>query len=127
MVGTSGNRGTRLSVVTAKVRSLPDCMPALAEARSAKITWVSPAIVPVIAGAAPRNGMLVMSTPAMALNSSSASKVAVPPEAWLSLPGLALACAISSRTVFTGRPSCTSSTSGIAVISATGSKSRCEW
>ncbi len=84
-------------------------------------------MVPVIAGAAPRNGMLAMSTPAMALNSSSASKVAVPPEAWLSLPGLALAWAISSPTVFTGRPSCTSSTSGIAVSSATGSKSRCEW
>ena len=65
-------------------------------------------MVPVIAGAAPRNGMLAMSTPAMALNSSSASKVAVPPEAWLSLPGLALACAISSPTVFTGTPSCTS-------------------
>ena len=84
-------------------------------------------MVPVIAGAAPRNGMLAMSTPAMALNSSNASKVAVPPVAWLSLPGLALACAISSLIDFAGTASCTSTTSGIEVISATGSKSRCEW
>src|SRR5712691_12385679 len=102
MVGTSGSRRTRCKVVTAKVRSLPDCIPALAEATSAKITWVSPAMVPVTAGAAPRNGMLAMSTPAMALNNSSASKVAVPPVAWLSLPGLALACAINSLIDFAG-------------------------
>jgi hypothetical protein len=70
-----------LSVVTASVRSLPDCIPALAVARSAKMSWVSPDITPVTAGAPPRNGMLVMSTPAMALNNSSASKVAVPPDA----------------------------------------------
>ena len=71
--------------------------------------------------------MLAMSTPAMALNSSRASSVAVPPEAWLSLPGLALAWAISSPIDFAGTDSCTSTTSGIAVSKATGSKSRCEW
>ena len=84
-------------------------------------------MVAVTAGAAPRNGMWAMSTPAIALNSSSASSVAVPPDAWLSLPGLALASAISSRMVFAATFSCTSTTSGIEVISATGSKSRCEW
>src|SRR5262249_43711665 len=70
IVGTSGRRGTRFRVVTASVRSLPDCMPAWAVARSAKITCVSPDITPVTAGAPPRNGMFVISTWAMALNSS---------------------------------------------------------
>jgi hypothetical protein len=81
-------------------------MPALAVAKSAKIICVSPPMTPVTAGAPPRNGMLVMSTPAMALNNSSDSRVAVPPEAWLSLPGLALASATSSCTDFAGTPSC---------------------
>ena len=40
--------------------------------------------------------------PAIALNSSSASSVAEPPEAWVSLPGSFLASAISSAIEFAG-------------------------
>lgn len=65
-----------------------------------------------------------MRTPAMAPNSSAARWVdwPLPDEAKVSLPGVDLASAISSRTLLAGRSGRVTITSGPAVSSDTGAK-----
>jgi hypothetical protein len=70
-------------LVIASERMRADCSAALAVARSAMIMLVSPPIAAVTAGAPPRYGMLRILMPAIALKSSSASKEAEPPVAWV--------------------------------------------
>ncbi len=56
MVGTFGIVSTRLVLVTARMRTLPESAPALADGRLANVIWAWPAITSCIAGASPRYG-----------------------------------------------------------------------
>ncbi len=66
-----------------------------------------------------------MSMPAIALNSSNASNVAEPPEAWVSLPGSFLARPISSAIEFAGTETLTITASGMVTTRPSGMKSFC--
>ena len=91
------------------------------------MSWVSPDITPLPPARRRETGLLVMSTPAMALNKSSASKVAVPRECVIQLARIGLGERDQLPDRFRRHASFTSTTSGIEVNSATGSESRCEW
>src|SRR5262249_33927926 len=67
-----------------------------------------------------------MATPVITLNNSPAKwdGVPVPADAMLILPGLALAEAINSGTVFAGTDGCTSMTRGVRMMHAIGAMSR---
>ena len=103
-VGRSGSSAERVAVVTASARTLPPLMCGIDAAVVSNMSCTWPPIRSVIAPAAPRYGTCTMSTPAVSLNSSPAMwmPVPTPAEAKFSLPGLALACAISSGMVLTG-------------------------
>ena len=75
------------------------------EGRLSNMTWTCPLIRSVSAGTELRYGTCTMLTPVIILNISPATCPAlpIPGDAILSLPGWALAKAISSGTVFTGK------------------------
>ena len=80
-----------------------------------------------IAGPVPLYGTCVAFTPAAALKSSHERwrEVPLPAEPQLSLPGLALAQAMSSGKVFAGTRFAATSTSGKIAAVVTGTRSFC--
>ena len=112
-------------MVTASARSLPAFTCGSTAATLANIMSTSPASSAVVAGAPPLYGTWTTFTPAMTLNISPAMWKPLPllAEAKLSLPGCALASAISSSTFFAGTAGFTTSTNGPVASMLTGSKS----
>src|SRR5262249_38828039 len=102
--GRSGSTSRRVVVLTASGRSLPDLMCGTDDGVTSNITCTCPASRSVSAGVEPRYGTCTRLTPAMNLNSSPATCCGppMPAEAMLILPGLALAYAMNSGTVFAG-------------------------
>src|SRR5205085_11601888 len=92
-VGMSGSASERVVVVTASARSLPALMYSIDEGIEANITCTCPPSRSVSAGAPPRYGTWTMLTPAIILNCSPDTwgGVPLPPDAMLTLPGLAVA------------------------------------
>src|SRR5262249_23544692 len=101
-VGSSGMRVERLSRVTASARSLPALTCGKAVVRSANIIDTRPASTSLRAGGTLLYGTCSMSTSAQCLSVSPATTPDVLPLANESLPGFALAYAISSLTVVAG-------------------------
>ena len=92
-VGTSGSASERVAVVTASARTLPALMVSIDSGKGLNITCTWPPSRSVSAGAPPRYGTCSMSMPVIILNSSPPTwdALPVPPDAMLTLPGLALA------------------------------------
>src|SRR5262245_18272712 len=92
-VGTSGKAGERCAVVTPSGRSLPAWMCGSDDGMLSNMTCTVPLIMSVSAGAEPRYGTWLSSTPVLILNSSpdKCTDVSFPDDAQLILPGLALA------------------------------------
>src|ERR1035437_4566575 len=93
MAGTSGNVSERVGAVTANGLNLPLLMSAIEEGIGSNITCTCPPSRSANAGADPRYGTSVRSTPAIDLNSSMPTcwGVPMPANATFSLPGLAFA------------------------------------
>src|SRR5665213_2505127 len=114
MVGTSGSSPARLTASTASPRNFPALILPSAGGRAVKAICVSPAMVELIACAAPGNGTCTRSRPNFCLNNSP-DKCGVEPmpgPAKLYLFGLALISAISSLTLFAGTDGLTTMTLG---------------
>jgi hypothetical protein len=92
-VGRSGSNSERLALVTASGRSLPALTYSMDAGMVPNIACTCPASMSVRAGASPRYGTCTTLRPVSSLNSSPDRWPAVPlpPEAMLTLPGLALA------------------------------------
>src|SRR5262245_40062130 len=114
MVGTSGAAGERFAVVTAIARTLPERTCGRIDTMVAKLSCTCPPISAILPGPPPLKGTCTHSTPVMERNSSPdrCTPVPTPAEPQLSCPGLDLASAISSCTVFTGNEGCTTSMLG---------------
>ena len=111
-VGSSGNTTERLLLVTPMPRNWPlrmygDSTSTLSIAASSRPPSRSGITAPV-----PLYGTYSMSMPALRLSSSPASRCSEPgvEPAHVSLPGFALACAISSVMFLIGNVDCTTST-----------------
>src|SRR5215510_3948236 len=124
-VGTSGRVDQRLAEVTAMARSRPSSIRPCSDPMFAvyQSTWAPTAAW--LAGPAPANGIWTMSVSVLSLSSSPARYGVVPtPElVQLSLPGLALACSISSGSDLMGDDAGTVNTLGDAPSTMMGSKS----
>src|SRR5688572_25156090 len=96
-----------------------------ADGRLSNIICTCPPSRSVIAGADPLYGTCDICTPVSTLNSSPDRwiEVPLPLEAKLMVPGLDLATATSSGTVFAGTDGCATSTFGTPATSTIGAKS----
>ena len=128
-MGSSGAAGERFALVTASALSLPLFTCGIADSIVSNISAAWPPMTSVSAGALPLYGTWFILTPAMELKSSAERCVdwPLPEEAKLSVPGFALASAISSATFFAGRAGLTTITSGPLVSCETGTKSLSSW
>ncbi|MNT57925.1 hypothetical protein D3C72_1953330 [compost metagenome] len=90
-----------------------------------KVSWTSPDSIAVTTCALPLYGTWVILMPATESNSSPARcpVLPLPAEAKVSLPGLALACAISSCTLFARSDELPARIIGRLATSDTGAKS----
>ena len=113
-VGISGNAGERFAEVTTMGRTVPARIWPTALPSASKTQSISPPMSACIAGPVPLYGTCVAFTPAAALKSSHERwrEVPLPAEPQLSLPGLALAQAMSSGKVLAGTRFAATSTSG---------------
>src|ERR1700722_16871097 len=125
MGGTPGSTPTGVFDDTPSARILPAVISAGAIAVSAKNSWIWLPIMSFKAGGPPLYGTWTMSIPAMLLSILPArcGTAPVPVEANDSLPGLALAYAISSGMVLNGSAGLVTSTNGTWQSSAIGTKS----
>src|SRR5712672_105280 len=125
MVGMSGRSCERALLATERARKLPSRMLCTAWAGEPKVMVVWPATTEAVESPPLLNGTCTRSRPRATRNCSPErwDCVAVPPDAKLYLPGLALIRLTSSATVFAGTEGLTESTTVSATATVTGSKS----
>src|SRR5687767_5829406 len=125
-VGTWGRIFTRFAAVTASARILPDFTCGCADSTVETEALISPEMRLMNAAPEPLNSTCCMSTPAVCLNSSAVmcGLVPTPGEPNVSCPGLALASAMSSFTLFAGTAALTVMICTASTTHDMGAKSR---